>query len=153
MRNRVMDAAGIVGYRQGSIDRRDHLWQTARLKTRWHQDEVTRRIGLMFQMKIKVIYGYPLMKAMKGDDISKYILIVAIGHKYDLQILVPLLRIEAAFTTTRSGRNSSKRAEACEPVVTVSMRYPFLRKPGIKTGLFARFASIHNIIAIDQPLI
>ena len=64
MRNCILYASGIAGHRQGSIDRRDHLGQTAGLKTRWHEDEVASRISLVLQMKIKIVYGHPFMKSV-----------------------------------------------------------------------------------------
>jgi hypothetical protein len=84
--------------------------------------------------------------ACSGDTIR------TIGSSLDfsrisLQILLPLLRNEAALTTTKSGSTSTRRVTAELPVGTISTKYSFFRKEVTKDVLSVRFPSTHNILA------
>jgi hypothetical protein len=63
------------------------------------------------------------------------------------QMRLPEVRIEAAFTTIKSGSKPGSIARASLPVVTLSTTYPFLRSSGARGGPSARFPSTHNIRA------
>ena len=60
--------------------------------------------------------------------------------------------VKAAFKTTKSGSTVFNDSKASVPVETCVTTKPFLRSPGIKDGLSARFPSIQSKVAfIRKP--
>lgn len=65
------------------------------------------------------------------------------------QMPLPLVRKEAAFTTTRTAGHAESRARPALPVGTVSTVKPLRLSSGTKDGLSARFPSIQSMLAVN----
>jgi len=91
VRDRIMESAGIVCNRQRTVDRCDHLRQAAGFKAGRHQNKVGSTVSLMFEVFVKITNSHPAVKIMIRYDISKNTLIVAVGHKNNLQAVFPVV--------------------------------------------------------------
>ena len=60
----VVDAAGVVGERQGAVHRRDHLRQAAGLERRGHDDDVGGGVAEAGEALVEVAHGDPVVEAV-----------------------------------------------------------------------------------------
>ena len=85
-----MNTAGVVNHRQRPVEGGDHLRQPTGFESGRHQDKIGSTIGLVLQLFAEIAHSHSLMQIVKRDDITKYPLIFAIGHKHDLQVITPI---------------------------------------------------------------
>ena len=87
----VVDAAGVMGHRQGAVDRADHLGQPAGFEARRHENEIGGPIGQAGQVFVKFADRHAPGEIMEADDVFEDRLVFAAGYEDDLQVLVPEL--------------------------------------------------------------
>jgi len=90
MADGVMNATGIVGNRQGAVDRGDHLRQAAGFKPGRHQDKISGPVSAVLQVLAEIANRHAILKSMEQYDITEDILIIAVGNEDNLKIAVPV---------------------------------------------------------------
>ena len=111
--NCIMQTAGIMYNRYGTVILTGHLRQSAGFKARRHQHKVGGGKAQTRQMFVKITHRHPVIKVVECDYIFEYLLILPVGNDGDLKIALP---VTVNYLIERIGKECAAFLHRIKPV-------------------------------------